>query len=117
MSLDDFYYSSEKRKGLAQEIHPLLATRGVPGTHDVVELNHVLTLLKKKKTGFSIQKFNKATDNPYPEDQWPTIEKSTDIDAEIISSLQFVENHKTLLSTIVGINSTKQLQTYKKYLK
>jgi len=45
------------------------------------------------------------------------IEKSTDIDAEIISSLQFVENHTTLLSTIVGINSTKQLQTYKKYLK
>lgn len=44
------------------------------------------------------------------------IENATDIDAEIISSLQFVENHKTVLSTIVGINSTKQLQTYKKYL-
>ena len=29
MSLDDFYYSSEKRKTLAQDIHPLLATRGV----------------------------------------------------------------------------------------
>lgn len=42
------------------------------------------------------------------------IEKSTDIDAEIISSLQFVENHEQVLSTIVGINSTKQLQTYKK---
>lgn len=45
------------------------------------------------------------------------IENATDIDSEIISSLQFVENHKTVLSTIVGINSTKQLQTYKKYLK
>lgn len=45
------------------------------------------------------------------------IEKSTNIDAEIISSLRFVENHKKVFSTIVGINSTKQLQTYKKYLK
>ncbi|PKI17326.1 kinase [Colwellia sp. 12G3] len=79
MSLDDFYLTSEKRKQLAQDIHPLLATRGVPGTHDVVELNHILTQLKEKKTGFAIQKFNKATDEPYPEDQWPLIEKPTDI--------------------------------------
>jgi D-glycerate 3-kinase len=79
MSLDDFYLSREKRKILAQDIHPLLATRGVPGTHDVVELNHVLTLLKEKKTGFSIQKFNKATDEPFPENQWSKIEKPADI--------------------------------------
>lgn len=79
MSLDDFYFSSEKRNKLAQDIHPLLATRGVPGTHDVVELNHVLTLLKEKKTGFSIPKFNKATDNPFPEDKWAAIEKPADI--------------------------------------
>lgn len=79
MSLDDFYFSSEKRKTLAQDIHPLLATRGVPGTHDVDELNHVLSQLKEKTTGFSVQKFNKATDNPYPEEQWPTIEKPADI--------------------------------------
>jgi D-glycerate 3-kinase len=79
MSLDDFYFSNEKRKTLAQDIHPLLATRGVPGTHDVVELNHVLTQLKDKKTGLSIHKFNKATDDPYPEEQWATIEKPADI--------------------------------------
>ncbi|MDX2369792.1 MAG: kinase [Colwellia sp.] len=79
MSLDDFYFSSEKRKTLAQDVHPLLATRGVPGTHNVVELNHVLTQLKENKTGFSIQKFNKATDNPYPEEQWEKIEKPADI--------------------------------------
>ncbi|MDX2367818.1 MAG: kinase [Colwellia sp.] len=79
MSLDDFYFSQEKRKTLAQDIHPLLATRGVPGTHDVAELNHVITQLKEKETGFSIQKFNKATDNLYPKDQWPTVENQADI--------------------------------------
>lgn len=35
LSLDDFYYSKAKRQELADEIHPLLSSRGVPGTHDV----------------------------------------------------------------------------------
>ena len=30
MSLDDFYLTREKRNELANDIHPLLATRGVP---------------------------------------------------------------------------------------
>ena len=79
MSLDDFYFSHEKRQILAQKIHPLLATRGVPGTHDTVELDKVLTQLKENKTGFSIPKFNKATDNPYPIEQRVTVEKPVDI--------------------------------------
>lgn len=79
MSLDDFYYSSKKRKSLAQDIHPLLATRGVPGTHDVVELKKVLNQLKESRTGFSINKFNKATDEPYPEADWDCIEQPADI--------------------------------------
>lgn len=79
MSLDDFYYSSKKRKSLAQEIHPLLATRGVPGTHNMVKLNHVLTQLKEKRTGFSISKFNKATDEPFPEADWDIINTPADI--------------------------------------
>ena len=79
MSLDDFYLSSEKRNQLAYNIHPLLATRGVPGTHDVTALNHVLTQLSEHKTGFSIPKFNKATDEPFPQSQWTSIEKPVDI--------------------------------------
>ena len=79
MSLDDFYLSREKRKKLATDIHPLLATRGVPGTHDVVALERIISQLKAQKTGFSIPRFNKATDDPYPEDQWQTIEKPIDI--------------------------------------
>ena len=35
LSIDDFYYSKAKRQELANEIHPLLRSRGVPGTHDV----------------------------------------------------------------------------------
>jgi len=79
MSLDDFYFTGEKRKQLAHDIHPLLATRGVPGTHDVAMLEHILVKLKAKKTGFSIPRFNKATDEPFPEAQWQEVNKPVDI--------------------------------------
>lgn len=35
LSLDDLYLTHAERQALAREVHPLLATRGVPGTHDV----------------------------------------------------------------------------------
>ena len=34
LSLDDFYLTREERFQLSRDTHPLLATRGVPGTHD-----------------------------------------------------------------------------------
>lgn len=34
-SLDDIYLTRAERQALAAAVHPLLATRGVPGTHDV----------------------------------------------------------------------------------
>jgi D-glycerate 3-kinase len=52
MSLDDFYYSSKKRQQLASDIHPLFATRGVPGTHDITQLKETLSKLKKSRSGF-----------------------------------------------------------------
>ncbi|PCJ26831.1 MAG: kinase, partial [SAR86 cluster bacterium] len=38
LSIDDFYFSKAKRLELANEQHSLLASRGVPGTHDVQQL-------------------------------------------------------------------------------
>ena len=35
LSLDDLYLTAQERRRRAETIHPLLATRGVPGTHDV----------------------------------------------------------------------------------
>ena len=35
LSIDDFYLGRRARQHLARSVHPLLATRGVPGTHDV----------------------------------------------------------------------------------
>lgn len=35
LSLDDLYLTRNERAGLAEAVHPLFATRGVPGTHAV----------------------------------------------------------------------------------
>lgn len=35
VSLDDYYLSRQARQQLADTVHPLLALRGVPGTHDI----------------------------------------------------------------------------------
>ena len=42
LSIDDFYLSKAQRRKLGAAIHPLLATRGVPGTHDCVRLREAL---------------------------------------------------------------------------
>ena len=35
LSIDDFYLSRQQRQHLANTVHPLLFTRGVPGTHNI----------------------------------------------------------------------------------
>src|SRR5262249_27126715 len=45
LSLDDVYLGAEARKRRASALHPLFATRGVPGTHDIDLLNTTLTAL------------------------------------------------------------------------
>ena len=42
VSLDDFYLTKAQRIELSRTVHPLLRTRGVPGTHDSQWLGQVL---------------------------------------------------------------------------
>ncbi|PKM18095.1 MAG: kinase [Gammaproteobacteria bacterium HGW-Gammaproteobacteria-15] len=37
VSLDDYYLSKALRRQLAENVHPLLAQRGVPGTHNIAQ--------------------------------------------------------------------------------
>lgn len=62
LSLDDFYLPRAERLVLAREVHPLFATRGVPGTHDVALLEKVLDDLGAGR-GASIPRFDKAADD------------------------------------------------------
>lgn len=45
LSLDDFYLTRSERVNLAERVHPLLATRGVPGTHDLQLAGSVIDTL------------------------------------------------------------------------
>ena len=78
VSLDDFYLSKHARQTLATEIHPLLKTRGVPGTHD---LEHAITVFSALKKGLSckIPRFNKLLDDIEPQEKWQNINGPVDI--------------------------------------
>ena len=47
-SIDDFYKTAEDRNKMSNEIHPLLKTRGVPGTHDINLVKNFFNIIKKK---------------------------------------------------------------------
>ncbi len=46
ISIDDFYKTRKERLNLSKKVHPMLMTRGVPGTHDV---QIMLNFFKKSK--------------------------------------------------------------------
>lgn len=66
LSLDDLYLGHGERQRLAREVHPLLATRGVPGTHDVALGLAVLDGLARPGQTL-LPAFDKATDDRGPQ--------------------------------------------------
>lgn len=78
VSIDDFYLTRQQRNVLATEIHPLLQTRGVPGTHDVELAISVFNALLANEP-VAIPRFNKAVDDRYPIDEWHYVEGEVDI--------------------------------------
>ena len=62
LSLDDFYYDRAQREILSKTIHPLLMTRGVPGTHNTKEILNVIKKFSKSEYPIKIPIFNKLKD-------------------------------------------------------
>ncbi|MDG0969038.1 MAG: hypothetical protein P8O06_04290 [Porticoccaceae bacterium] len=61
LSMDDFYYTKHERQKLSDTVHPLLATRGVPGTHDIdLAINTINAVCSGLPT--RITRFDKSTD-------------------------------------------------------
>ncbi len=69
LSIDDFYLTRAQRQALAQEIHPLLMTRGAPGTHDVSLARECIAALRAGQRP-RLPRFDKGQDDRYPLDQW-----------------------------------------------
>lgn len=62
LSIDDLYLTLAERRRLAADVHPLLLTRGVPGTHDVgLGLAVIKSLGQAGET--AVPRFDKAADD------------------------------------------------------
>lgn len=81
LSIDDFYLTRRERAQLAQSIHPLLQTRGVPGTHDLAlalqTVDRLLSLSPDDTT--QLPRFDKSCDDRASLSQWPTIKGPIDM--------------------------------------
>ena len=66
LSIDDLYLTKAERERLAREVHPLFATRGVPGTHDPTL---GLSIIEDFRAGrdLEIPRFDKSVDDRRPE--------------------------------------------------
>src|SRR5690606_6321641 len=80
-SLDDFYLTRPERLKLAERVHPLLATRGVPGTHDTTLLAQTLDALLSGSASenVAVPVFDKALDDRLPESEWRRHDGKVDI--------------------------------------
>lgn len=111
-SLDDFYLTHGERLRLAREVHQLLATRGVPGTHDFKWLADVLDQLSSASTlrPVMVPRFDKQNDDRAAPNQWQTVTSPPDVilfegwcigvpaqsDAELVSPVNALERDEDI---------------------
>ena len=81
ISIDDFYLTRNERRELAEEVHPLFETRGVPGTHDTGMAIDLIRSLKTLKTDQTIKLpvFDKGADDRMPENCWKIVNGDLDV--------------------------------------
>ncbi|QFT53585.1 phosphoribulokinase [Microbulbifer sp. THAF38] len=80
-SMDDIYLTRSQRYQLSQEVHPLLCTRGVPGTHDVQLGIETLDALRsaQEQSKIPLPRFDKSKDDRVPRSGWPVHKGRVDI--------------------------------------
>ena len=102
ISIDDFYKTRKERMNLSKRVHPMLFTRGVPGTHDInLMLNFFRKVKSKKFKRLKLPTFNKAIDDRFNKNKWYDLKDRPDV---IIFEGWCVgaksENNNTLKKTI-----------------
>jgi len=80
ISIDDFYKTRKDRKKLSITKHPLLITRGVPGTHDYRIIYEFFKKIKNKKfSKLRLPKFDKSKDDRCNKKLWYKINSRPDV--------------------------------------
>lgn len=78
LSLDDLYLTRAQRQRLALDVHPLLVTRGPPGTHDVALGCQVLDALREGED-VVLPRFDKLADDRTHQDAWTHVVGRVDL--------------------------------------
>ena len=113
ISIDDFYKTRKERILLSKKIHPMLLTRGVPGTHDInMMLNFFKKVKNKKFKSFQLPNFNKATDDRFAKKYWYNIKKKPDV--IIFEGWCVGAKHEKKSSLNKAINSMERIKDPKK---
>ena len=81
LSIDDLYLTLAERESLAQQVHPMLRTRGVPGTHDVSLGRSIIEQLKalRPDQAVSIPRFDKSRDDRCEATDWSSVSGPVDL--------------------------------------
>jgi D-glycerate 3-kinase len=78
VSIDDFYLTRAQRQRLARQVHPLLLTRGPPGTHDLPLAQATLDAITSRQP-VALPRFDKLADERLPTTQWPWVGEPLDL--------------------------------------
>ena len=77
LALDDYYLGRHERHELARRVHPLLATRGVPGTHHIAALRDTLRACRAGRAqGLALPRFDKGRDSRLPPSRWRRVARA-----------------------------------------
>ena len=80
ISIDDFYRTRKEREILSKKIHPMLMTRGVPGTHDIeMMLNFFKKTKDKNFKNIKLPNFDKAIDDRAHKNKWYQLNEKPDV--------------------------------------
>ena len=78
LSIDDFYLGRRERLRLGHDVHPLLATRGPPGTHDVALACATIDSLRAGEPT-ALPHFDKIADRRLPPSRWTRVTRAPDL--------------------------------------
>jgi len=78
LSIDDLYLTREERRVLAARVHPLFATRGPPGTHDISLANALFDALAAAGP-VALPRFDKGQDTRRPVAEWELVQAPVDV--------------------------------------
>ena len=119
ISIDDFYKTRKERNSLSKKVHPMLLTRGVPGTHDIdMMLNFFKKIKSNKFKKLRLPTFNKAIDDRFNKKYWYKLKERPDVivfEGWCVGAKS--EKNKTLKKSINFMEKTKdKKQIWRKYV-